>query len=819
MSARAELTSAVFVRMAGFSFSRLEALRLSGAALAAARLSAAENTLSVLRAEAAAVTRAQKFDENPALADQHVRNRLLRQLRKITAFAEGAGSLEPALLDSVASLLPGAAPALASLREAIAARRSAEAEFQALFAAELEGSAQMLISAFADPRLREAVFIESANAYDGVNSLLSGGPRNSKRRQRERTAVAYLQRFAAKNDTNSICGPAALCFLDPAARETSIKLIRDIFRRRTYFSFWAAEELRLTFEQRLPPEERRFQRIPTARLTENKLQWCAIEHDATQQFKRSWRRAALPPVAAAVFRAAASPVSLASLLETLSFDPEEIEGAVEVLSEAGVLRDRPLLPTGIFDPLEELAREYSVVELRDSLAAAATTDLNGRVQAWRSLDQQFQTITGISAHRGEGAHYADRGLLHEDASAEVFLSLSASDQRRVRDGIDALVAVAVLPLDLARERVRAWFSARFGEGRVPALEVHRAFDRNQPYDRPVDTPRSSAIGSAIDAVRAELKRAFESSQGGTAHVSSQVLLELAARAGEARPGFASADLMLRSCAEGPRFVLGEVHGFFLLPTFWLEVMPAENQARAVSELRAAMARLAGGRPTLEALFLHTQATDRRVRIADRDLLIAGASREPCAVFGDLDMELSGGSLRFYLGDEEVVPVSPYTVYPFLTYTSPVAPLVDDFTGRFFPSALLPPILPSAETPRLVLDEEIVFRRRASSRLAGVLAAELAGPSEAERFLAGQRLRAALGGPRWFFVSIPGQPKPVLVDFENPFLLDVVARAVEEADPAAPIRFVEMLPAPSELSLLGPDGPRTFEIRAGILRAI
>ena len=64
--------------------------------------------------------------------------------------------------------------------------------------------------------------------------------------------------------------------------------------------------------------------------------------------------------------------------------------------------------------------------------------------------------------------------------------------------------------------------------------------------------------------------------------------------------------------------------------------------------------------------------------------------------------------------------------------------------------------------------------------------------------------------------VPGQPKPILLDFENQFLLEAFVNLLEgQADGV--VRFSEMLPGPDELIARGPDGPRTSELRLGFYR--
>jgi hypothetical protein len=89
--------------------------------------------------------------------------------------------------------------------------------------------------------------------------------------------------------------------------------------------------------------------------------------------------------------------------------------------------------------------------------------------------------------------------------------------------------------------------------------------------------------------------------------------------------------------------------------------------------------------------------------------------------------------------------------------------------------------------------------------------------EAELFRRAQALRRELGCEARVFASLPGEPKPVLIDFENVFLLEALRNLLERQPDGASVKFTEMLPGPGELVARGPDGPRTSELRMGFYR--
>lgn len=72
-------------------------------------------------------------------------------------------------------------------------------------------------------------------------------------------------------------------------------------------------------------------------------------------------------------------------------------------------------------------------------------------------------------------------------------------------------------------------------------------------------------------------------------------------------------------------------------------------------------------------------------------------------------------------------------------------------------------------------------------------------------------------PRWVFIKSDQEPKPVLVDFENPLAVDLLNK---QARQATRLTVSEMRPSPDELWLRDDRGTFTCELRTSFsLRAI
>jgi len=834
------------VRVAGFAFDRLEALRCPRSAAAAATLDdEAAARLAAGRALDEALGQ-ERYADNPAFDDPAVRKVLSRHVKHARAFARQLSDSAPPAesLREVARVVPRVAAFVDALAHAHARWQDAGRVFEATFAEELEQTRAAIRSLYQDSeRLQESVFLESPEAYDRVQQLIAtGGARNARARQRERLAAMYAQRFCAKNDTNSICGPHGLAYV-PSADDTdvggspTIAIAVEDARRQTYFSQWAAQRLLDEAVRRAGDAALVTLRLhPTARVEEHSVSWCVMDHDATSTFRRRYARSELPPAGARLLRALARPrteAELAALADELELDADEIASFVGELVDAGLVQRGPMLPPGLFDPLRAVAAEverwapsdartWALAEVEgvgELVAAFAGAPLARRLELFQQLVARFEEATGDAAKRGEGRHYADRSLLHEDCYAEVSADLGAA-RASLEGTLPVLVSALELPLELARERVREWFRARFGQGvPVPALEAHRAFDEDRVLETPASTPRAAALRIAIERVREAIARAAAAAGSGPARLSSHDLrLALADVAAPTHAGYVSTDVMLRRLpAGGVELVLGELHGFFWLPTCLLDVLPPDHRDSVLDQMREAVRDMARDRPTAECVFLHTQATDRRFPLATTDLQMLVPSDRPGAIdFGTLDLRLVGDELEFLSGGEEIIPLVAYTRYPFLLYTSRIAPLFDDFSERFFPPSLLPAALRQHDAPRLVLDD-VVFERRLWRRSAATVRAALAADNEAALFRRAQAFRRELGCDPCVFVSLSGEPKPVLLDFLDVFLLEALVNLLDRQPDDATVKISEMLPGPDELVARGPDGLRTSELRMGFYR--
>ncbi|HEY0191354.1 MAG TPA: lantibiotic dehydratase, partial [Kofleriaceae bacterium] len=110
-----------------------------------------------------------------------------------------------------------------------------------------------------------------------------------------------------------------------------------------------------------------------------------------------------------------------------------------------------------------------------------------------------------------------------------------------------------------------------------------------------------------------------------------------------------------------------------------------------------------------------------------------------------------------------------------------------------------PLARRPHTPRITIDQLVISRER--WQLEPAAFAELTAPAtEPERLRRVDAWARRLGVPRYVFVTVPHEPKPIYVDLSSPILVESFVRLLTKA---TGLGLSEMLPGHAELWL--PDG--------------
>jgi hypothetical protein len=127
------------------------------------------------------------------------------------------------------------------------------------------------------------------------------------------------------------------------------------------------------------------------------------------------------------------------------------------------------------------------------------------------------------------------------------------------------------------------------------------------------------------------------------------------------------------------------------------------------------------------------------------------------------------SLKVRKAGNRLVVEAAGTCMQFDAMHSFAAILTINVVNRF---SMLPP---SAHTPRIVFDNLIAARQ--AWRFEPEEIEFAMKETRSERFLAARRWRMEHGMPRWVFVKIPSEGKPIYLDFDSPAAVNIVARRV------------------------------------------
>lgn len=678
------------------------------------------------------------------------------------------------------------------------------------------------------PLFREAALVSNP-ALDAVyDSYLCSlrGPRDATSRKREQVLYRYAQRFCAKNDSTSFFGAVAPGRLDGPPYAGEALPIAAV--RTAYLTHWAACALleRAAADLRAEGAERDRPRLAPGALT-------APERVARMTLGRGARLAE----EAAVEGAPAS--QIAALADGERDAAALVAGAdletLDALRDAGLLLSWTALPAGADDPLAWARRRLeaqAASEARDrwlarlDAAAAhcrafAAGGLVGRRAALAALEADFEAWTGARSRRRAGSFYASRGLVHEvgdRTGGRVGLPPGAA--ARVRAALCAYLEVSLLAPAAERLKLRAWFDRAYGDDAGPrpwrevAPRLHDERVLRELYAPPEARELTRLAAAVRDAVRAQLDAHL--ADHGPDSPATIALDALTPLLEQARPlldrsgvAYANPDVMLLAGPGGPTPLLAEAHHLpILTPALLLGL--AERDA-IVADTRAFLAALcAPAKPAFVSAYHHSfisAAPD----LGEVALELSGLSPRPPArraSFAHLMVEaVPSGGFRFTVPSARGAPleVAPLTRVTRLDRASPVFPVSAlDLPAFLGPKWRWPSKLPRVRWGDLVVHRRmwrVASKRWVSGRTTRACAA---------------RLRQLVGPafPRLTFVKAEGEPKPLLIDWDNPIAVELALKLARKVDA---LRFVEMIPGPSDLWLRGPDGLHTAELRTVFAR--
>lgn len=674
-----------------------------------------------------------------------------------------------------------------------------------------------------DPRLREALTWQNRQALRmGIHSLLRHpDATNSQARQQEQLVAMYLQRYCAKNDTAGFFGPACAARVGDAA---GVLRTRPgpalVSRRAACLEAWAVHALADKLSE--DPALRRElapRPMPNVRL------------DGRRVMYGTGRASELDAAFAATLSACDGRTPARNLAEALAGDDtlgleglDDVYELLEELERARLIAWRLQVPTAGGEPdtllraeLERLrpseARDRAFAALDElergragvAQAAGDAVALDGAIEA---LEITFERLTGVASRRLEGQTYAGRTIVTEDCVRDVDVELGAGLVDRLARPLGLVLASARWFTDAIARDYRAALRALFDELRGPAESVdYPRFEARLP----ALFPGSGAPGSIVARAAAEIADRWWRLLGAreSDRCVERSAAELAPRVAEAfaapGPGWPSArhhspDLLVAgdpSALDRGEFelVLGEVH--VGINTLLIPSLPTlfEHHTDLVARHEAEV-----GRPGVAPVWSRNRTRTDYHSPSPRDFDLENgperSSRPPGQVLAaaDLLVRERGGQLSVETRDGG----RRFDVIAFLERH-----LVAESHSAFRLIGLRP------HTPRVVIDG-VVLARESWRVSAGEVS--FAGLTDSvERFAAARRWARSIGLPRFAFVKVAHEAKPIYVDFASPLYVDLLAKQLRRAREAA--TFSEMLPGFDQLWLTDHEGHRfTSELR-------
>ncbi|MFF7725522.1 lantibiotic dehydratase [Streptomyces sp. NPDC008001] len=750
--------------------------------------------------------------------------------------------------------------------------------FEEGFPARLGGTRRHVAGLFRDPALKQVLLLSNDARFAEFAAWLDGGSGGSDGHVRRMTDLLamYLQRVATKNETHSHFGPLSVARLAPDA--DGVSWTERPLRRIAFLSHWAGERLAEVFSRRpevfehVRPRRRplafadgadislyafetttgmpgdwRFVAVTTGRLDPGRL-WlwerCDGEHTVAQ-LRAAWAARA-PERTPAPARDQDS-----------SFD-----AALNELIAEDWLVGRWEIPIGSADPLSVLESHLlrvpgggssdlaTVHRLRTGLREFAEAPGDERAPRLAEMKETFEKITGTAANRADGMHYADRSIFYEEAYSPVAgLRFGRDVADLISRELSLVYETALLAprLRIRREQdiLRRWVEQRFGPGvPVPLQHFYAGFYADKPALARAceDVDRElAALDRELTALLLQGHTEHTEDTGHTGHaggtgrvggghevlVERDRLEELLDRYPAAPPALCNPDVMIAApdtaaIARGDFLaVVGDCHAVreVLTHSSFAPLIEAEAPEVLAEVHSRYLSLLDEDEELVDLARSHPDKTGAQLLYPCPDLEVYGLSPksrdrvlQPRQLYvtardGRIELRAHGTGKRLKL-------LAPLAGGPSIRQ-DPLSPFA---FPRHFGGIGLRGVdhdhLPRIRCGRVVLHRE---RWRIPARaFRGWSPGIHRANGDAAEFTAGRRLRRGLGLPETGFAKVPGEPKPVYVDWGSPLLVRQLFRlARRSGGTGSPVEFTEMLPSQDQLWLDIGGQRHTSELRCAV----
>jgi len=698
-----------------------------------------------------------------------------------------------------------------TMRETLA---TTQAEYARWFESELQQVRESLYHLVCDEHFQEALLLSNPNIYTialpSYKRHYEHGSRSAKIRQLEDRFYAYIQRFCTKNETTSFFGPIDYGQFDRDARQPMIfERVEGgaLAQRRTRMTYWAAETLaqKISEDKAMRPYLKPtlgdgFSLLPSGKL------YCAVTN---QSFSIS-------EAAKMLLKHIDGHKNIQDIIKLYQGD---FDSVFQKLLKQKIVTVSIRIPTAATDPLGWLYTYVSdlpdcasrscwlqhLASFHESINHFTYAPATHKLRILQELERAFLLLTEQNSRRGEGALYADRLLLYDEAQGDITACIVGKKLHdrlleQLRVPLHLCASYSVLLQKVCHQRAKEVFVA-MGQGKAqPYLAFVRQIEAQLQIEDCIADPTIQMFLQRLTAL------VSHRTCNGQAHLNAtdiQPFLQPIPDGTLVSPDvFISAPEAKNIIDNNFSIIIGEIH---YGAQIWCHFLTFYNR---LDELHAWLSK---------ALYAPQHSTRIKGSVVHR----RNQGKAFCLELPGLSIEVLGRSLK---DRREVLPAADLEVVlssgELALRSRSLDKLIELYPGDprsisnwLFgsPSVVLPSLSLGGYTPRIVIDGTVLYRACWRLQAKDILPVHESRASDL--LLHACALRQTYGLPQRCFARIPAERKPFYVDFTNVFSLEFLFTMIRNS---TLVEFTEMLPAPDMWWLRDACGVRSCEWRMTLI---